>query len=395
MYTLNNINVLTFENGISAPFCTRLLGDLGAEVTKVEHPGTGDVNRHWDTAVDGTSSAHTWVDRNKRSIELDLKSDAGQEIARDLTSKADVVVQNFSPGVVDRLNISYDDVTAENEDVVYLNISGYGRSGPYQNRRAYDLVMQGETGLILLTGAPDSPAKIPLSVCDINAGMYGIIGIMTALFHRERTGVGQEIDVDMFSGMLSWLGYFPLQYLHQRKTPERVGMRHHLLTPYGPFLTSDDQYLNFAILSEAHWKTFCHAIVDRPEWVKDERFKTNEKRVRNRETLESDIEEILTTKTRDEWVALLDEHEIPWGDVNSIPDVVSHPVVEEQDLLTTVETDNGSIEVVDHPIDFGESETRQQRMPALGEHTKTILVEHGYSEADIERLQNEGVTENS
>jgi crotonobetainyl-CoA:carnitine CoA-transferase CaiB-like acyl-CoA transferase len=368
-----------------------LLGDLGAEVVKVERPGVGDVNRHWDTAVEGTSSAHTWVDRNKRSIELDLKSDTGREIAMDLAAKADVITQNFSPGVVDRLDIGYDDISDENEDVVYLNISGYGRTGPYRDRRAYDLVMQGETGLILLTGLPDSPAKIPLSVCDINAGMYGAMAILTALFHRERTGVGQEIDVDMFSGILSWLGYFPIRYLHDDKTPERVGMRHHLLTPYGPFPTGDDQYLNFAILSEAHWEIFCHSIVDRPEWVEDERFETNEKRVQNRETLEQAIKNIFTTKTRDEWVALLDEHGIPWGDVNSIPEVLSHPVVEERDLLTTVETENGPIKVVDHPIDFGENETRQERMPGLGEHTEQILSELGHSEADIERLRSEGV----
>lgn len=391
MYALDDIDVLTFENGISAPLCTRLLGDLGAEVVKVERPGIGDVNRHWDTAVNGDSSAHAWVDRNKRSIELDLKSEAGQEIAGDLATSADVVVQNFSPGVVDRLGIGFEDVTAENEDVIYLNISGYGRTGPYRDRRAYDLVMQGETGLILLTGSPDSPAKVPLSVCDINAGMYGSMAVLTALLHRERTGAGQEIDVDMFSGMLSWLGYFPLQYLHQGTVPDRVGMRHHLLAPYGPFLTGDDQYLNFAILSEAHWETFCHSIVDRPEWFEDERFESNEKRVRNRETLEPAIEDIFMTKPRDEWVTLLDEHGIPWGDVNSIPEVLSHPVVEERNLLTTVETDDGPLEVVDHPIDFGESETRQERMPGLGEHTDAILAELGHSEADIERLRNEDV----
>jgi crotonobetainyl-CoA:carnitine CoA-transferase CaiB-like acyl-CoA transferase len=239
MYALDDITVLALESGISAPLCTRMLGDLGADVVKIERPGVGDVTRHWDTAVEGESSAHVWVNRNKESLELDLKSDEGHEIFMDLAERADVVVQNFSPGVVEALGVDHEAVAAINEDVIYLNISGYGRSGPYEERKAYDLVMQGETGLIQLTGTPESPAKIPLSVCDINAAMYGTIGTLTALFHRASSGEGQELDVTMFGGILSWLGYFPLKYMHNDEIPERVGMRHHLLVPYGPHEAAD------------------------------------------------------------------------------------------------------------------------------------------------------------
>jgi crotonobetainyl-CoA:carnitine CoA-transferase CaiB-like acyl-CoA transferase len=391
MFALDGVDVLTFENGISAPLCTRLLGDLGAEVIKVERPGVGDVNRHWDSVVHGDSSAHLWVDRNKRSVELDLKSEEGQQLARELAERADVVVQNFSPGVVERLGIGYDDVAARNEDVIYLNISGYGRTGPYRDRRAYDLVMQGETGLVLMTGSPDQPAKIPLSVCDINAGMYGTMSVLTALFHRERTGDGQQIDVDMFSGMLSWLGYFPFKYWYAGETPERVGMRHHLLTPYGPFRTADDRYVNFAILSESHWETFCESVVECPEWADDERFETNEKRVDNREALEPRIEEIFATRTRDEWVEKLDRHGIPWGDVNTIEEVLSHPVVEERDLVAEMETDDGPVKVIDNPMGFHALDVRHEPTPDLGEDTDAVLGDLGLSDEEIDRLRRDDV----
>jgi len=216
-----------------------MLGDFGANVVKIERPDVGDVNRYWDNAVRGRSSTHVWVDRNKQSLELDLKADEGHDIFMDLAEDADVIIQNFSPGVVDRLGIGYEDVKGLNEDVIYVNISGYGQRGPYRDRKAYDLVMQGETGLILLTGSPDSPAKLPVSVCDISAGMYGAMSILAALVYHERTGTGQEIEVDMFSSVLSWLGYVPLRYWHGDILPDRVGMRHHLLTPYGPVETAD------------------------------------------------------------------------------------------------------------------------------------------------------------
>lgn len=391
MFALEDIDVLAFENGISAPLCTRLLGDLGAEVIKVERPGVGDVNRHWDTAVRGDSSAHVWVDRNKRSVELDLKSEEGQKLALDLAAKADVIVQNFSPGVVDRLGIGYDDVATRNEDVIYLNISGYGQRGPYRDRRAYDLVMQGETGLILLTGSPDSPAKVPLSICDINASMYGTMSILTALYHHERTGDGQEIDVDMFSGVLSWLGYFPFKYWYQGKMPERVGIRHHLITPYGPFRTADDQYVNFAILSETHWETFCESVVCRPNWLDDDRFDTNEKRVDNRETLEPMIEDIFGMKTRDQWVNELDRHGIPWGDVNTIEEVLNHPVVQERGLIKEMETEDGPVKVLDNPMGFDALDVRHEPIPALGEDTDAVLAELGLPPEEIERLHREDV----
>ena len=391
MLALDDVDVITFENGVSAPLCTRLLGDLGAEVIKVERPGTGDVNRQWDTAVRGESAAHVYANRNKRSIELDLKSSQGREIALELSSKADVVVQNFSPGVLERLGVGYDDVAARNDDVIYLNISGYGSTGPYSDRRAYDLVMQGETGLILMTGSPDEPAKLPVSVCDISAGMYGTMSILTALYHRKRTGHGQKLEVDMFSSVLSWLSYLPLKYWYQGDIPQRVGMRHHLLTPYGPFETADEEYVNFAVLSEAHWRRFCEEIVDRPGWVESDRFESNEKRVRNRDVLEPMIEEIIETMSREELIEKLEANDIPWGNVNTLDEVLSHPVVEERDLIYEMETKVGDVKVIKHPMGFGAVDVQHNPMPDLGEDTDDILDEIGLTPEEIEELDRSGV----
>jgi len=387
MHALGDIDVLALESGISAPLCTRMLGDLGARVVKVEQPGSGDVNRGWDTAVRGDSSAHVWVDRNKESLELDLKSDDGNDVVRRLAAEADVLVQNFSPGVVERLDLGYETLREENEGLVHVNISGYGRDGPYADRKAYDMVMQGETGLILMNGSPDAPAKVPISACDINAAMYGTIGTLSALFQRESTGEGQEIDVTMFGGMLSWLGYFPLKYWYADEIPERVGMRHHLLTPYGPHETADDQYINFAVLSEPHFEAFCEAVIERPDLLEDERFSTNEGRVDNRDELEPIVEAEIAEQTRDHWAERLEAAGIPWGDVNNIDEVVDHPVTEHLDMVREIETEDGPVKVIDNPIDFGDSEIRRDPMPDLGADSEAVLEDLGYSADEIEELR--------
>ncbi|MFB6310006.1 MAG: CaiB/BaiF CoA transferase family protein [Salinirussus sp.] len=391
MFALDGIDVLALESGISAPLCTRLLGDFGAEVVKVERPGVGDVNRHWDSVVNGSSSAHAWVDRNKKSIELDLKADEGREVFFELASEADVVVQNYSPGVVERLGIAYEDLAHRNDGLIYINLSGYGQDGPYADRKAYDMVMQGETGLILMNGSPDAPAKIPLSICDINAGMYSAMAALVALFHRERTGEGQEIETTMFGGIVSWLGYFPHKYWHAGEIPERKGMRHHLLTPYGPHETADGEYINFAVLSRDHWETFCADVIDRPELATDPRFEDNESRMANRETFESIIETEIASESRDYWANRFDEVDLPWGDVNQLDEVLDHPQTDHLELVQEIETADGSLRFIDNPIDFNELEHRREPMPELGEHTDEVLMRHGFSDEDIRRLENMNV----
>lgn len=391
MYALDDVDVLSLENGVSAPLCTRLLGDLGAEVVKVERPGVGDVNRHWDSAVEGYSSVHVWTNRNKRSIELDLKSEEGKGLFLELAEKADVIVQNFSPGVVERLGIDYESVRAINDDVVYVNISGYGREGPYRDRKAYDLIMQGETGVIPMTGTPEVMAKTPISICDINAGTHGAMGAITALYHREVSGEGQEIDVDMFSGVLSWLDFFMLKYWYQDEVPDRVGTRHHNLTPYGPHPTADDDYISFACLSEAHFETFCEEVIDRPDLLEDSRFESNEKRVQNRDVFEPIVVEEIRSRPRDYWAEALESAGIPWGDVNRIDEVADHPQIEALDLVREFETDRGSIRFVDNPLRMSTLDLRRDPMPDLGEDSRALLRELGYDDEEIDAFADAGV----
>lgn len=390
-FALEGVTVLAVESGAAGPLCSRLLGDLGADVVKVERPGVGDVNRHWDTVVHGESAAHAWLDRNKRSLELDLKTDEGRALFLDLAERADVVTQNVAPGVVDRLGVGYETVREVNPEIVYLHISGYGRSGPYSDRKAYDMIMQGETGLLSMNGVPEHMAKIPLSICDINAAMYGALGVMTALFHRERTGEGQELDVTMFGGVLSWLGYFPFKFWYNDETPERVGTRHHLLTPYGPYEAADGEQVIFAVLSAIHWEAFCHDVIEVPELATDPRFANNESRIENRDTLEARIAEAFAERESGEWADRLDRVGIPWGDVNELDDVLAHPQAEHLEVIREIPYRDGSLTFVDHPVDFEKVDTRREPMPDLGEHTESVLREVGLDDEEIRRLHEAGV----
>jgi crotonobetainyl-CoA:carnitine CoA-transferase CaiB-like acyl-CoA transferase len=387
MFALDNIDVVSLENGVSAPLCTRYLGDLGANVVKIERPGVGDVHRQWDSVVDGNSSAHVWLDRNKRSVELNLKEADGRSLFLELAERADVVVQNFRPGTVDQLGVDYSTVREWNDDVVYLNVSGYGQDGPYRDRKAYDLVMQGETGLIRMTGTPESPAKIPISLCDINAAMYGVFGVLTSLYHRERTGEGQEVAVNMFGGILSWLGYLPHKYWHNDEVPDRMGMRHHLLTPYGPFRTASDEYVNFAVLSDAHWEQFCHDVIEQPDLAADPAYETNAKRIENREALEAIVAEAIEQHPKEYWIERLEAVGIPWGDVNAIDDVLSHPQTEALGLIRELDTDDGPIPIVDNPLELDTLDIRRDPMPDLGEHTDDVLADLGLTPGEIESLR--------
>lgn len=247
--------------------------------------------------------------------------------------------------------------------------------------------MQGETGLIPMNGSPDAPAKILLSVCDINAAVYGTIGTLAALFQREQTDEGQELDVTMFGGMLSWLGYFPLKYWYNDEIPDRVGMRHHLLTPYGPHETSDGQHINFAVLSEPHFVLFCEEVIDQPDLLEDDRFEANEKRIENRTQFEAVIEAEIATRPRDHWAERLDTVGLPWGDVNRIDEVLDHPQTDHLELVRELDTEDGPIRFIDNPIEMGNATVRRERMPDLGEDTKAVLGEMGCSPEEIEQLR--------
>jgi len=265
---------------------------MGAEVIKVERPGVGDVIRGWDSVVRGLSSGYVWLNRNKRSLTLDVKQEKGKAILQELAERSDVFFENYAPGVAGRLGLGYEKLSELNPRLIYCSLSGYGQNGPYRDVKAYDLLIQGEGGIIATTGYPDKPARAGLAIVDIAAGMYSAVGILLALYQREKTGRGQFIDVSMLDSIVSWLGYFPHHYWHAGEEPARVGMRHHYVTPYGPYLAGDGEYVNLAVASASDWEIFCRKVIEKHELLDDPRFATVEGRRKNRALLEELIENI-------------------------------------------------------------------------------------------------------
>jgi len=270
---LQGVRVLALEASVSGPHCSRILADMGAEVIKVEKPGTGDLIRGWDSVVKGLSSGYVWLNGNKRSFAVDMKKPAGLAAVRRLAERVDVLLENFAPGAADRLGLGAAEVCARNPRLIYCSLSGYGQDGPYRDVKAYDLLIQGEAGIIATTGYPDKPAKVGVPITDLASSMYSAIGILVALYQRERTGRGQVIDISMFESAVAWLGYFPQHYWHGGEEPVRVGMRHHYIVPYGPYLASDGEYVSLAVATPQDWEIFCRRVIERPELLEDPRFR--------------------------------------------------------------------------------------------------------------------------
>jgi len=383
---LAGIRVVAFEQVLSGPFCTLLLSDMGAEVIKIEKPGTGDLIRHWDSAVRGLSSGYVWLNRNKRSLTVDVKKEQGQEIVHRLVEKADVFFENTSPGVAARVGLGYEELSALNPRLIYCSLSGYGQDGPYRDVKAYDLLIQGEAGLIATTGYPDRPAKASIAIVDIAAGMYAALGISLALFQRERTGRGQAVDISMFESLVSWLGYFPHHYWHQGEEPQRMGMRHHYVTPYGPYLARNGQYVNLAVATPQDWQIFCRDVIERPDLLSDPRFATVEGRRQNRAVLEETIDAVFLERDHGEWLERLKRAELPHGEIRGIAQVLAHPQVIARKLIREVESPVGPVPVIGTPLRLSDSPARYDRIPDLGENNEAILKELGYDAQTISNL---------
>jgi crotonobetainyl-CoA:carnitine CoA-transferase CaiB-like acyl-CoA transferase len=375
---LRGIRVLACENGLAGPLCTRLLGDLGADVVKVERPGTGDVTRGWDTLAAGTSSGFVWMNRGKRSVALDVKDASDREALEALVAASDVFVQNFTPGWAERVGLDEPAVRALRPEVVYTSISGYGPDGPYAHRNAYDLVMQGETGLISVTGTPDEPARVGISACDVGAGSYAAVATLAALVHRAETGEGAHVAVSLFDTMVDWLGYFPHLWWHRREEPARTGLRHPHFCPYGPYRAGDGRFVGLAVLSDEHWKLLCEDVLGRPELLADERHGTNEGRVAGRAELEARLEEELASRPASEWIERLEHAGIPCGRVNGLADVMQHPQLEHNRLVAEVLSPNGPIPTIGVPFLHAGERPEPGAVPALGEHTDEVLAEVGF-----------------
>lgn len=388
---LSGIKVVAFEASVAAPHCSRMLADMGAEVIKIERPGEGDLIRHWDSAVRGLSSGYVWLNWNKRSLAIDVKQPAGKEVILKLAAQADVFLENFAPGVVERLGLGPADLCPLNPRLVYCSLSGYGQQGPYRDVKAYDLLIQGESGIIATTGHKDQMARAGIAIADLTSSMYAALSIMMALFQRERTGRGQTIDLSMFEAMTAWLGYFPHYYWHRGEEPERTGMRHPYITPYGPYRAGDGVWVSLAVVTGQDWVKFCRQVIRRPDLLEDGRFDTVEHRRANRAVLEEIVEESFLTQPHQEWLKRLRAADMPHGLVRGIAEVLNHPQIEARQMVGQVDSPVGRVPVMRSPMRLSDSPPRFDRIPELGEDSEAILRELGYDEAAIAKLRQDKV----
>ena len=388
---LIGVRILALESSVSAPHCSRILADLGAEVIKVERRKTGDLIRGWDTVVHGLSSGFVWLNGNKRSFAIDLTKPSGRQIVRALAERVDVILENFTPGVAERLGLGAKELCSLNERLIYCSISGYGQDGPYRNVKAYDLLIQGETGVIATTGYPEAPAKVGLPITDLACSMYATVGILAALYQRERTERGQIIDISMFESAVSWLGYFPHYFWHRGEEPTRVGIRHHYVVPYGFYKAQDGEFVSFAVATPQDWEIFCRTVLRRPDLLEDLRFRTPPDRRKNRNILEELVEKMFAELPHEEWLRRLKESKLPYGKLNGIEAVLAHPQVAARNLVGQIESPVGPVPVIKSPLRMSETPLRVDPIPELGQDTEAILRELGYATGEIEALRGEEV----
>jgi itaconate CoA-transferase len=380
MLPLTGITVVSLEQAVAAPFATRQLADLGARVIKVERAGAGDFARDYDRAVHGQASYFVWLNRGKESIELDVKSPHGQQVLTALLARADVFVQNLAPGSADRLGLSAGALGARHPRLIRCSVSGYGPDGPYQRKKAYDLLVQCEAGLLSVTGTPPTPAKAGISVADIAAGMYAFSGVLTALYERELTGAGTSVDVAMLDALGEWMSQPYLYTVYGGQPPRRTGARHASISPYGPYAASDGQVF-LGLQNEREWAVLCREILGQPELIQDERFTTNTDRVANDDQLTPIIESALSAFTAAEVEARLDVAGIANARLRTPAEFADHPQLAARDRWREVGTPGGPVRMLLPPVTVAGREAAMGDVPALGEHTAAILAELGLGPA--------------
>ena len=387
---LEGITVVGLEQLIAGPFCTRQLAELGARVIKIERPGGGDAARGYDQTVLGQSSHFVWVNRSKESISLDVKHPAAKEVLNRLLSGADIFVQNLAPGAAERLGLGAAELRAKFPQLIWCGISGYGAAGPYADKKAYDLLVQCEAGLLSVTGTPEQPAKAGIPVADIAAGMYAFSSILAALYRRQRDGAGATLDITMFESLGEWMG-FPANFTaYGGEAPPRSGAHHATIVPYGPFKAGDGGTVFLSIQNQREFERFCDGVLLNPALKTDSRFSNGPARSKNRDAMHAEIEKIFLKLEAEQILERLEQADIANAKLNSMQEFWDHPQLEARDRWREVASPAGPIKAMKPPFNLDGFEARMDAVPGLGDHTRAILQELGYEAPAINRLAAEG-----
>jgi len=384
---LDGITVVSLEHAVAAPLCTRHLADMGARVIKIERPGAGDFARGYDERVRGLSSHFVWTNRSKESLALNLKQPEATDIMARLLASADVLVQNLAPGAAARLGLSFDTLHETYPRLIVCDISGYGAGGPYQDKKAYDLLIQSESGFVSVTGSAHAPAKAGCSIADIAAGMYAYSAILNALLLRGKTGVGSHLDVSMLEAMVEWMGY-PMYYAFDGAAPPpRAGAAHATIYPYGPFPVGDGATIMLGLQNEREWRVFCEAVLGEPGLADDDRFSSNSRRVANREALAELINTAFAALDADAVTARLEAAQIANARVNDMAGVWAHPQLRARNRWRDVDSPAGVLPALLPPASSNAFTPRMGSVPGVGEQSEAVLTGLGYETADIVRFR--------
>ncbi|MGI8690747.1 MAG: CaiB/BaiF CoA transferase family protein [Thermomicrobiales bacterium] len=391
MLPLEGITVVALEQAVAVPFATRQLADLGARVIKIERVGVGDFARQYESAVRGMSAHFVWLNRSKESFALDMKQPEAQRIVHQLLETADVFIQNLAPGAAARLGFEAASLHDRYPRLIICDLSGYGSSGPYRDKKAYDLLVQCETGVVAVTGTSESPSKAGIAVADLAGGMYAYSSILAALIQRGRTGMGTTLEVSLFDGLAEWMGYPAYFTKYGGTPPARTGASHATIAPYGPFATGDGGTIFLGVQNEREWANFCADVLAQPAIATDPRFATGPARVAHRAELHAAINAVFGTLTAAQIVARLEAAGIANARLNTVQEFLDHPQLATRDRWQEVGSPVGTLSMLKPPVIMADVEPRMDPIPAIGAHTEAILRTLGYDDAGIARLRAENV----
>lgn len=381
MQDLEGITVVTLEQAVAAPYASSRLADAGARVIKIERD-EGDFARGYDALVHGQSAYFVWLNRGKESIRLDVKNPEDSALLARIVETADIFIQNLAPGAAARLGFGAEDLLQQYPDLIYCSITGYGEDGPYRDQKAYDLLIQAESGLCAINGTVDGPARVGVSVCDIAAGMTAFQAILQALYAREHSGKGRIIDVSLYHAMADWMNVPYLQTRYGGKPPARVGLNHPTIAPYGAFTCKDGKAVLISIQNEREWRRLCHDVLDAAYLATDSRFANNSLRVANRPVLEERVADVFARYSRDQMIERLNEARIAFGRLSDLDDLLAHP----QNRLVRVPTPAGEIEMLSPGAVVRHHETRYRPVPELGQHDATLRAEFAAPRPHIQKI---------